>query len=103
MKIPVRVTAPRFELKSQRQKVSRLPTEPPGRPEYNSSTHGRKYIEVMSYHVLKIMYCLVRFSNVLLEVRDVTETSNLSSLLCGRAGSGVRVDGLRRQQSVCLC
>ena len=31
-KIPVRVTAPRFELTSQRQKVSRLPTEPPGRP-----------------------------------------------------------------------
>ena len=30
-KIPVRVTAPRFELTSQRQ-VSRLPTEPPGRP-----------------------------------------------------------------------
>ena len=27
-----RVTAPRFELTSQRQKVSRLPTEPPGRP-----------------------------------------------------------------------
>ena len=26
------VTAPRFELTSQRQKVSRLPTEPPGRP-----------------------------------------------------------------------
>ena len=31
-KIPVRVTAPRFELTSQRQKVSRLRTEPPGRP-----------------------------------------------------------------------
>ena len=31
-KIPVRVTAPGFELTSQRQKVSRLPTEPPGRP-----------------------------------------------------------------------
>ena len=31
-KIPVRVTAPRFELTSQRQKVSRLPKEPPGRP-----------------------------------------------------------------------
>ena len=31
-KIPVRVTAPRFEPTSQRQKVSRLPTEPPGRP-----------------------------------------------------------------------
>ena len=32
-KIPVRVTAaPRFELTPQRQKVSRLPTEPPGRP-----------------------------------------------------------------------
>ena len=32
VKIPLRVTAPRFELTSQRQKVSRLPTEPPGRP-----------------------------------------------------------------------
>ena len=31
-KIPVRVTTPRFELMSQRQKVSRLPIEPPGRP-----------------------------------------------------------------------
>ena len=31
-KIPVRVNAPRFELTSQRQKVSRLPTGPPGRP-----------------------------------------------------------------------
>ena len=30
--IPVRLTAPKFELTSQRQKVSRLPTEPPGRP-----------------------------------------------------------------------
>ena len=30
-KIPVRVTAPRFELTSQRQKVLRLPTEPPAR------------------------------------------------------------------------
>ena len=29
-KIPVRVTAPRFDLTSQHQKVSRLPTEPPG-------------------------------------------------------------------------
>ena len=29
-KIPVRVTAPGFELTSQRQKVSKLPTEPPG-------------------------------------------------------------------------
>ena len=28
----VRVTAPRFELTSQRQKVSRLTTEPPGQP-----------------------------------------------------------------------
>ena len=26
------MTAPRFELASQRQKVSRLPTKPPGRP-----------------------------------------------------------------------
>ena len=31
-KIPVRVTAPRFELTSQCQKVSRLPPEPSGRP-----------------------------------------------------------------------
>ena len=31
-KISVRVTAPRFELTSQRQKVSRLSTEPPGPP-----------------------------------------------------------------------
>ena len=31
-KIPVRVTAPRFELMSQHQRLSRLPTEPPGRP-----------------------------------------------------------------------
>ena len=30
--MPVRVTAPRLELTSHRQKVSRLPTEPPGRP-----------------------------------------------------------------------
>ena len=28
------MTAPRFELTSQRQKVSRLPTKPPGRPVY---------------------------------------------------------------------
>ena len=28
------MTAPRFELTSQRQKVSRSPTEPPGRPAY---------------------------------------------------------------------
>ena len=32
VKIPVCVTTSRFELTSQRQKVSRLPTEPPGRP-----------------------------------------------------------------------
>ena len=31
-KIQVRATAPGFELTSERQKVSRLPTEPPGRP-----------------------------------------------------------------------
>ena len=37
-KIPVRVTAPRFELTSQRQKVSRLPTEPPGRPSIVNKT-----------------------------------------------------------------
>ena len=30
--ISVRVSAPRFELTSQRQKVSRLPNKPPGRP-----------------------------------------------------------------------
>ena len=30
-KVPLRVTAPGFELTSQRQKVSMLPTEPPGR------------------------------------------------------------------------
>ena len=29
-KVPVRVTTPRFELTSQRQKVSKLPTESPG-------------------------------------------------------------------------
>ena len=33
-KIPVRVTAPRFEFTSQRQKFSRFPTEPLGRPAY---------------------------------------------------------------------
>ena len=32
-KIPVRVTAPGFKLTSRRQKASRLPTEPPGRPD----------------------------------------------------------------------
>ena len=31
-KILVRVTAPGFDLTSQRQRVSRLQTEPPGRP-----------------------------------------------------------------------
>ena len=36
-KIPVRVTAPIFELTSQRQKISRLPTEPPGRPDCTKS------------------------------------------------------------------
>ena len=36
-KIPVRVTAPIFELTSQRQKISRLPTEPPGRPDCTNS------------------------------------------------------------------
>ena len=35
--IPVRVTTPRFELTSQRQRVSRLPTEPPGRPAKNKN------------------------------------------------------------------
>ena len=34
-KIPVRTTASGFELTSQRHKVSRLPTEPPGRPDLN--------------------------------------------------------------------
>ena len=29
------MTPPRFELTSQRQKVSRLPTDPPGQPAYN--------------------------------------------------------------------
>ena len=36
-KIPVRVTAPIFELTSQRQKISRLSTEPPGRPDCTKS------------------------------------------------------------------
>ena len=41
-KIPVRVTAPRFELTSQRQKVSRVPIEPQGRPALYSSTRQTK-------------------------------------------------------------
>ena len=32
------MTARRFELTSQRQKVSSLPTEPPGRPAYGGDT-----------------------------------------------------------------
>ena len=36
-KIPVRVTAPIFELTSQSQKISRLPTEPPERPDCTKS------------------------------------------------------------------
>ena len=32
--IPVRVTSPGLELTTQRQKVSTLPTEPPGRPRH---------------------------------------------------------------------
>ena len=43
--MPVRVTAPRFELMSQRQKVSRLPTEPPGRQLINvKHTHTHKIV-----------------------------------------------------------
>ena len=44
--IPVRATTPRFELTSQRQTVSRLSTEPPGRPatsRLSSHLHSPKY------------------------------------------------------------
>ena len=54
-KIPDRVTAPRFELTSQRQKVSRLPTEPPGRP-YSCY--------IMTIHTSRLLYitlCCVCF------------------------------------------
>ena len=52
----VRVTVPRFELTSQRQKVSRLQTEPPGRPAgpsltsfgNNTSSHRRKDSQKMA-------------------------------------------------------
>ena len=39
-KISVRVTAPGFDLTSQRQKVSRLPTEPPGLDLHFQNTHS---------------------------------------------------------------
>ena len=48
-KIPVRGTAPRFELTSQRQKVSRLPSEPPGRPSYISAA-GDGLTNIMENH-----------------------------------------------------
>ena len=38
-KLPVCITAPRFELTSQRQKVSRLPTEPLGQPAWSETIH----------------------------------------------------------------
>ena len=43
--IPVLVTTPRFELMSQRQKVSRLPTEPPGRPAGDRLLIGDKKLQ----------------------------------------------------------
>ena len=43
----VRVTAPRFELTFQRQQVSRLPTEPPGRPVMYECMYGHTYCGVM--------------------------------------------------------
>ena len=43
--IPVRVTAPRFKLTSLRQKVSRLPTEPPGRPNVNTARGSQNMYE----------------------------------------------------------
>ena len=36
------MTAPRIELTSQRQKVSRLPTEPPGRPACTDSQYAHE-------------------------------------------------------------
>ena len=44
-KIPVRVMTPRFELTSQRQKVSGLPTEPPGRPASLYGIYLGNYLE----------------------------------------------------------
>ena len=50
-KIPVRATAPRFKLTSQRQKVSRLPTEPPGRPVVQH-TYSSLYFLIKAFHLL---------------------------------------------------
>ena len=47
------MTAPRFELTCQRQKISRLPTEPPGRPAQNTILLIvlKSYFEVFAYLV----------------------------------------------------
>ena len=55
-KIPVRATAPRFELTSQLHKVSRLPSGPPGQP---ASYIIVKSFSYQSTRVL-ILYCCAR-------------------------------------------
>ena len=61
-KIPIRVTALRFELTSQRRKVSRFPNEPPGRPPeacYYCQVIHINILEVGNGSLLLIVVCLV--------------------------------------------
>ena len=77
-KIPVRVTVPRFELASQRQKVSKLPTEPPGRP----AKKGQARVSYVIPHrrISPARHCLTLFSGrEVLPSRDLVVAYRISS------------------------
>ena len=59
-KIPVRVTAPRFDPTPQRPKVSRLPTVPPGRP---ASATIKLHITARSSPVILVILCHSHWSS----------------------------------------
>ena len=58
-KIPFHVTTPRFKLTSERQKVSRLPAEPPGRPAFKYFCTTKQILDCVRYRYcsLSLLSC----------------------------------------------
>ena len=69
------MTAPRFELTSQRPKVSRLPIEPPGRPAYSCCSVNFIAMFVVRYKKIDVL-----FTSVILKTEKICMTYDYTDM-----------------------
>ena len=91
------MTAPRFELTSQRQKVSRLPTEPPGRPAYAEKLnlcYFQVFLQTASKYVMqknKGSYCRYASHSHVAAIRSARSISIRHHTLCLELGRSQKI------------